>query len=92
MCEFFRGSEGEFRVRERRCTHTQKRGRTKEEKKKKVVEKKNLQSHTFTLSLTGLISLSHTTAIRIDDDERRRSVSRSGPRKDGESGGDQEGV
>ena len=55
---------------------------------------KNSSVTRFSLSLTRLISLSHTTtaAVRIDDDERRRSVSRFRPGKDGEPGGDQEGV
>ena len=69
-----------------------KKGENERRKKKNGRREKNSSVTHFSLLLTGLISLSHTTAIRIDDDERRRSVSRSGPRKDGESGGDQEGV
>ena len=70
------------------------RGRTKEEKKNGSSRKKFFSHTLFSFVDEVDLSLSHTTtaAVRIDDDERRRSVSRFRPGKDGEPGGDQEGV
>jgi len=65
-----------------------------ERRKKKWSSRKKFFSHTLFSFVDEVdLSLSHTTtAVRIDDDERRRSVSRFRPGKDGEPGGDQEGV
>ena len=78
---------------QRWCTKNAKGGE-RGRRKKKWSSRKKFFSHTLFSFVDEVdLSLSHTTAaVRIDDDERRRSVSRFRPGKDGEPGGDQEGV
>jgi hypothetical protein len=76
------------------CTKKTRKGENEGEEKKKWSSRKKFFSRTLFSFVDEVdLSLSHTTAaVRIDDDERRRSVSRFRPGKDGEPGGDQEGV